>query len=109
MQYRTVCLVTLGLLAGCASQVPAGSVSNIDLCTYTLYGNAQDKVVSEQEAQRRGLDCAPLYPAIIARRQQQGQALQNAADYFNRPPAPAPRTTRCNSYQVGNTIQTDCR
>jgi hypothetical protein len=104
---RVLLLVPI-LLAGCATPIPATQVSDISLCRYQ-WGGGQDAVVAQAEAQRRGLDCTPHFPAIAA----QEQAREAAASAWFRSMAtqnqrPAPQMRSCNSYRLGNTIQTDC-
>jgi hypothetical protein len=98
------------LLAGCATQIPADQASNWDVCRHMM-GGGQYAVVAQQEAQRRGLDCAPYFPAIIQQRQAESAALQDAARYFAPRPMqlpPPPMQTNCTTRQVGNTLQTSC-
>jgi hypothetical protein len=95
------------LLAGCAHRQPS-EVSNFDLCRYVM-GGGQNGRIAEAEAARRGLDCAPYFPAIAAQRQSEAAALNQAAQYFAPRPAPLPQSMNCTSYRVGNTVQTDCR
>lgn len=105
---RSLLLIPALLSAGCATtQTDPRQVSNWDICAYTMNGG-NDAAVAQAEANRRGLDCAPYYQAILARRQAQSQALQNAANYFAPRPAPAPTMMNCSSYRIGNTVQTDC-
>jgi hypothetical protein len=95
-------------LAGCAG-TPAEQVSDFELCRYTMR-SGNDAMTAQREARRRGLDCAPLYPAILAREQQRTNALNQAAQHFNRPPPPSPaHPVNCTSYRVGNTVETTCR
>lgn len=97
-------------LAGCAGPRPAAEFSNIDICKYTMQGG-QNATVAQAEANRRGLDCTRYYGAIQAQRNSEAAALQNAANYFNRPAPPMPlppQPINCTSRRVGNTVQTDC-
>lgn len=106
---RLPLLVPALLLTGCAvTQTDPRQVSNWDICAYTM-GGGDNAVVAQTEARRRGLDCAPYYPAITAKRQAEADALNNAARYFApRPAVPPPFPRSCRSYRVGNQIQTDC-
>jgi hypothetical protein len=90
-------------LAGCATIVPPHQATNEDVCiNLTIPEYAP---TAQREAARRGLDCGPYF----ARREAQSRALNNAAQYFNRPaPPPPPRPIHCTSYRAGNTIQHDC-
>jgi hypothetical protein len=102
-----VLLLLPALLVGCANVDPA-QVSDISLCRYQLRGG-NDAMVAQQEARRRGLDCRPYFPTIAA----QDAAHDAAAAAWFRSMAtqnqrPAPQTRSCNSYRLGNTIQTDC-
>lgn len=110
MQHRTICILTL-TLAGCAAtQTDPRTVSNIDLCRYSLRGG-QNAIVADNEAARRGLDCRTYYPAIQAENARQAQALQDTANYFNRPAPPiqhAPHPTTCTSYIGGRVVTTNC-
>jgi hypothetical protein len=103
---RLAILTAAALLAGCA--VPASQVSNVELCRYALFGSSNDQVVAEREARRRGLDCAPLYGVLLQKRQQEAAALNNAAQFFNRPAAPAQGPVTCDSYRLGNRVETTC-
>lgn len=99
---------TAALLTGCA--VPAAQVGDFKLCEYTMSGG-QDAIVAQREASRRGLDCKQYYGAILQQRQAQSNALNNAAQYFNRPVQPLPMPAapvHCRSWRSGNTVQTQC-
>jgi hypothetical protein len=96
-------------LAGCAAGVPAEQVSNVDLCRYTLYGTSGEKVTAEREARRRGLDCTPLYPAIVQQRAGQDAAMNNALQYFNRPAPVLNRPLSCTSYRLGHRTEVECQ
>ena len=101
-------ILTAALLTGCA--VPATQVSNFELCEYTMRGG-NDAVVAQREATRRGLDCQPLYGAILQKRANQDAALNNAAQYFNRPMQPIPMPAapvHCRTVYNGNVAQTIC-
>lgn len=76
MQFRTLRLIPLALLAGCAATPQQmAQQSNWDVCRFTMGGpHAQ---VAEYERQRRSLDCTPLYPAIAAQAQAQNAAVAN--------------------------------
>jgi hypothetical protein len=91
--------------------IPAEQVADVRLCEFTLYGNNDQQMIAQREANRRGLDCRQYYPAIMARRQQQTRALQDAAQFFNRPPPPPPplpQSQNCVSRIVGNHVYTNC-
>jgi hypothetical protein len=101
-------LIAAAMLAGCAATPQQmAQQSNWDVCRFTMGGPHSQ--VAQNEASRRGLDCAPLYPAIAAKMQAENAAIANFQRSINPPPAPLPRQTNCTSYRVGNTIQTDCR
>jgi hypothetical protein len=110
MQYRPICIISLALV-GCAQTDPA-TVSDWDLCRYTMRGG-NNAVVASNEASRRGLDCRQLYPAIIAREQAQAQQLQSTINVMRAmqpPPAPAlPLPQTCMSVVNGQVITTSCR
>lgn len=103
------------LMAGCAAPITVTSqemaaAANWDVCRYTTMGGTLAPM-AQGEANRRGLDCAPIYNAIAAKRQADAAALNQAAQYFApRPvqPMPFPQQRSCRSYRVGNDIQTDC-
>lgn len=108
MKYLALAAV---LLAGCAATPEQmAQRSNWDVCRFTMGG--PHAKVAESEAQRRGLDCQPLYPAISAQLQNQNAATANFLRSIKPPPA-APRPaiatqTSCRSYRVGDQIRTDC-
>ncbi len=96
-------------LSGCAMspQSMAGE-SNFVVCRFTMGGPHSQ--VAQQEAQRRALDCAPLYGAIAAQNQAQNAATNNLVNALNPPAQVVPAQPRsCRSYRVGNDIRTDCR
>jgi hypothetical protein len=103
-------IVAAGLvLAGCAS-TPAEQVSNWDICRYTM-GGGDNARVAQREAQRRGLDCAPYYPAINAKLANENAAMNNFLRQINPPPPviQPPRSVNCTSRRTSNnTVQTDC-
>jgi hypothetical protein len=90
------------LLAGCATPVPPHQATNEDVCMNLTI--PQYATTAQQEAARRGLDCRPFF----AQREAQSRALNNAAQYFNRPAPQRQRPITCTSYRAGNTIQHDC-
>lgn len=77
-------------LAGCAHEIPADQASNWQVCEQTMRSDVYGRRADAERA-RRGLDCAPYYQAILAQRQQQGRAMQDAAALF-RPASPQPVT-----------------
>lgn len=101
-----IAVVACLVLAGCASSPEyVASRPDFTVCRFTMGG--PHARAAEDEARRRGLNCPAMYPAI-----QQQMAIENAAtqNYINglQRPAPAPLMRSCNSYRVGNTVQTDC-
>jgi hypothetical protein len=105
---RALLLIPALLVAGCAATPQQmAQQSNWDVCRFTMGGPHSQ--VAQHEAQRRGLDCTPLYPAIAAQMQAQNAATANFIRSINPPPAQFPRQTNCTSYRIGNTVQTDCR
>ena len=108
---HSLLLATL-TLAGCAfSPEHMATRSNWDVCRFTMGGPHAN--VAQDEAQRRGLDCQPLYPAIAAQSQNQNAATANFINALN-PPKPAPvyrpaQQTHCTSTRSGDTVQTHCR
>lgn len=123
-----VAVLLTALLAGCASQ-PQGQpiltpevaqqMSAMDLCRGTLYFRPINAQTAREEASRRGLDCTALYGAVQAdeasRRAAAVQLMQNQPPVYQPQPAyqlpmPAPRQQiNCESYRVGNSVQTNCR
>jgi hypothetical protein len=101
-------LLVLPLLAACAATPQQmAEQSNWDVCRYTMGG--PHSRMAEAERQRRGLDCAPFYPAINAQLQRQNDAINQYRQSLQPAPmAPPPRPTSCRSYRVGNQVQTDC-
>ena len=97
------------LLAGCAmSPQQMAAQSTFDVCRLGMGGPHSQ--VAQQEANRRGVDCAPYYGAILARQANENAATANIMRALN-PPAPqviAPQQTNCTSRRVGNTVQTQC-
>jgi hypothetical protein len=87
MQHRTLCILALTFLAGCAA-TPEQAMQQTDwnICRATMGGVNQR--VADNERRRRGLDCTPLYPAIAARMQAENEAIAN----FQRSIQPQPVT-----------------
>lgn len=95
--------------AGCAmTPEKLAEMSEWDVCKATMGGPSA--VTAQQEMQRRGLDCKPLYGAIVS---QQASFLQlyNATMATSSPPAfvtPMP-PVNCRSVRVSPTIvRTEC-
>jgi hypothetical protein len=106
-------LTAAALLAGCAAPITVttaqlAAASNWDACRYTTMGGTLAPM-AQAEVNRRGVDCGPIYQAMTQQRANEAAALNNAAQYFNRPPPPLPRTTNCTSYRYGNQVETTCR
>ena len=92
----------LALLAGCAATPErAAQWSNWDVCRLTMT-SAQGRV-AENERQRRGLDCAPLYPAIIANQAQKNAATQTYINSLQRQ-RPAQQQQTCRTVHQGSGI-----
>lgn len=95
-----VTLALAVLLSGCA-MTPEQMSSRTDWDVCRLSMTPVQGSVASSEAQRRGLDCRPLYPAILQR-----QALEDAAiqSYISstRPP-PTVRCTTTSSFGIANT------
>lgn len=103
---KTLLLIPV-LLAGCAATPQEmARQSNWDVCRFTMGGPHSQ--VAQNEAARRRLDCAPMYPAIAAKLQAENAAIANFQRTLNPPPVYRP-TVNCTSYRAGNTVQTDCR
>lgn len=96
-------------LAGCAltpDQMRARS--NYDVCRLGMGGPSSAN--AQYEASSRNLDCSRYWGAIVANQQAQNAATANLLNALNPtppPPMPAP-PMRCNSYRLGNSIQTNC-
>lgn len=120
---RLAILTATALLAGCATYTPqqltaaARGSNDLQLCE-ALYNLPSDQgAYFYAEIRRRQVNCSQFEGVFAARdrkRQQEAAALQNAANYFNRPmqpmPAPAFRPpVNCTSYRLGNTVETSCQ
>lgn len=110
------------IMAGCAQpqsveslRASVGNASNYQLCRAIMLAPENVASIARDESARRSLDCAP-YANLV----QQGQASDEAArqqaiqQLLNRPavtpyqiPMPA-RPVTCNSYRIGNSVQTSC-
>jgi hypothetical protein len=104
---RELAMAAAVALAGCAT--PAHEASNWDICRYTMGG--PNAAVAQQEAQRRGLDCTPYYPAINAKLANENAAVGNFIRQINPPmqPIQPPRSMNCTSRRTANnTVMTDC-
>jgi starvation-inducible outer membrane lipoprotein len=97
------------VLAGCATAPPQmAHQSNWQVCEYMMGSRYPHE--AQQEAARRGLDCAPIFPAIAAQRQAENAATANFINSLNRPAAPRPAPpVSCRSWRVGNQVQTTCQ
>lgn len=96
-------------LGGCAttwqqSQDYVSRQSNWDVCRLTMGG--PHSVMAQHEAGMRALNCAELYPAILARQAGQDAAVQNYINQINPPRQPQ---QVCTSQRVGDTFRTVCR
>jgi uncharacterized lipoprotein YajG len=104
---RLIVLAAAAVLAGCAATPQEmAQRSNWNVCRATMGG--PNAGVAQNEAQRRNLDCAPLYPAISAQMQNQNAATAIFLQSLQQPAPALPRHTTCRSYRVGNQIQTNC-
>lgn len=103
-------ILAAAMLAGCASTPQEmAQRSNYDVCRFTMGGPHSQ--VAHHEAQRRGLDCAPYYPAINARMANENAAVGNFLRQINPPmqPIQPPRSMNCTSRRTSdNTVMTDC-
>lgn len=101
-------------LAGCASQNPdalrerVGGASNFQLCRAVFLAPGEVAQIAQDEAQRRSLDCRP-YASAVFQNEAQANAARNALAWRLLTPPPVQQMRSCNSYRVGNTIQTDCQ
>lgn len=93
------------LLAGCASspEYVAGK-SDFTVCRFTMGG--PHARAADEEARRRGLNCPAMYPAINAQMANENAATQQFLRATQ--PAPAPATRTCQTYRVGNSLETTC-
>lgn len=111
-----VCLV---LLTGCATmQQQPGRVEDasvIEVCEVALMGSGPNVAVANREADRRGVNCNDYLGAIT---QLRAARIQAAGAILANQPRPQPyqvptpqsrHTTTCDSYRIGNTVQTRCR
>lgn len=95
------------VLAGCAATPEQmAQRSNWDVCRFTMGG--PHSLVAQHEAQRRGLDCAPLYPAIAAKLQAENAATANLINALQRPSPPPRQPISCSSHRAGNSVHTNC-
>jgi hypothetical protein len=100
--------LTAALSAGCAVTVTSDQMtaaSNWDVCRWTTMGGTLSPM-AYGESLRRNLDCAPYLQALTQQRANEAAALNNAAQFFNRPPPPRP--VNCTSTRWGNQIDTTC-
>jgi hypothetical protein len=115
---RRLALLSAVVLSGCAitpqqSQDYVAGLGNWDVCRLTMGG--PHARAAEHEARNRGVDCAPLYPAIAAQMQGQNAAilqyLQNTRPQpiQQAPVYQIPQPTTCTSQRLGSTVQTICR
>jgi hypothetical protein len=100
------------LLYGCsATPEQVAAQSDYEVCRLTtvpVHAN-----VAEQVRLRRGIDCVPYYPVIRARLEAQNAAINNMRAAIQPAPqqayqVPINRPMNCNSYRVGNSVQTQC-
>jgi hypothetical protein len=108
---KLVLLTLVAALAGCAAPITVttaqlSAASNWDACRYTTMGGTLAPM-AQAEVNRRGVDCSPIYQAMTQQRANEAAALNNAAQYFNRPPPPRPMN--CTSTRWGNQVETTCR
>jgi hypothetical protein len=119
---RAVVMTVSIALAGCASTMTAETAlneSDWDICASTMGG--KNSQVATVEAQRRSLDCRPMYPAILAKQQQEaearfrmGAAMRALGQSYQAPMMVAPAAStpsfsmRCRSQQVGVQTITNC-
>jgi hypothetical protein len=117
-----IAIVAPLFLAACAAQprvpleVQAARMDNVELC-YTVL--VQGHPVGVAEARRRGIDCRDYIPLVQAAMQDQTarraaananiNALIQPGGVLNPTFTPMQSPVRCRSYQLGNTVQTDCR
>jgi hypothetical protein len=101
-----IAIVAALALVGCANVDPT-TVSDISLCRYQLRGG-ENAMVAQREAQRRGLDCRPYFPAIAAQDQAQNAATANFLNSINQPQRAAPQMRSCTTQKLGNYLHTDC-
>jgi hypothetical protein len=106
-------IAALALLAGCAGPqqqrpVQASEAPNSMLCEYMLRGTPQEQAAAGYEARRRSLDCAAMYRAETARREQQNANMEQARRMLTPPPPPIPQPRQCTSQWHGSQLVTVC-
>jgi hypothetical protein len=95
------------LLAACAvTPQDMAQRSNWDVCRFTMGGPWSQ--TAQYEAQRRSLDCSPYYGPINAQMQRENAATSEYLQSLQRRRPPPPQTINCQSYRVGNSVQTTC-
>lgn len=117
---KAVVMILCLAVAGCAAprdpRETVGNASSYQLCRAMMFAPRDVAQVAQEEAQRRSLDCAPLAQTIMQNEAQadaQRKALATQM-LLARPPvyqAPAyqmPRPINCQSYRVGNSVETTC-
>lgn len=91
------------LLAACAmTPEQMSSRSDWDVCRLSM--TPVQGSVASYEAQRRGLDCRPLYPAILQRQALEDAAIQSYISSTRPPP-----TVNCTSTNSFGIVNTTCR
>lgn len=111
-------ILTAALLAGCAATytpqqltAAARGSNDLQLCEALYSLPSEQGVYFYAEIKRRQVNCSQfeaIFAARDRRRQQEAAALNNAAQFFNRPAAPAQGPVTCQSYRLGNSIETTC-
>ena len=101
---RAVVLFAPLLLVGCASGDYVASRGDFDVCRLTMGG--PHAAFADAEARRRGLDCRQYYGAIQGQQQRENAAVQQ---YLAPRPSAFPRPQTCQSYRVGNSVETVCQ
>jgi hypothetical protein len=107
------CLAVLVTLAGCQTtqdlEARVGNASNFQLCRAIFMAPNNVASIARHEATNRGLDCAPYASAIFQNEAQADAARSALAQQLliQSRPAYSPPVS-CQTYRVGNSLQTDC-
>lgn len=109
---KTAAMILLLALAGCAIS-PERMARQTDWEVCRLSMSQMQGAVAAAEAKQRGLDCAPLYPAIAAQEMATSAAMANmlhaAQPMFQRQPVYVPPPAiNCTSQRFGTRVDTTC-
>ncbi len=117
---KKLALLAVAALVGCASpqqlRQTVGNASNFQLCRAIFLAPRDVAQIATEEAQRRSLDCAPYASAVFQNEAQADAARSALAQQLlmqSHPQTPfvplqIPQPINCQSYRMGNTIQSTC-